>query len=212
MTLTLLPTGLGKPDDEDWEILDDGRGVGRIYRTSGGLRAGVGMRGSCTGPRGRDSQRPLKPPRRSGGLPTSGRRQPYTGARLLAGACDNDRMYALLSILMLVSTARAEVPFFEQSIIPACTMRYAHAKGAFIECDHGRLAGFLARYDQQYAGYLICRTVPGNCPPEIMTIFGPALTSPTGTRDLTCYVAASTQGSEPLLSCLLAPSISVPPR
>jgi hypothetical protein len=30
MTLTLRRTGLGEPDDEDWEILDDGRDVGRI--------------------------------------------------------------------------------------------------------------------------------------------------------------------------------------
>jgi hypothetical protein len=40
MALTLIPTGLGKPDAEDWEILDDGRGagVGRVYRTSSDFR------------------------------------------------------------------------------------------------------------------------------------------------------------------------------
>jgi hypothetical protein len=36
MTLTLRRTGFDDP--EDWAILDNSRGVGRIYRTTGGLR------------------------------------------------------------------------------------------------------------------------------------------------------------------------------
>jgi hypothetical protein len=116
-------------------------------------------------------------------------------------------MRALLLIAMLLSAgpvAAAETAFFDQTRIPDCRLRYAHQKGAFIDCVGGKLAGFLGRYDRQYAGYLICRAGPTICPPEVMTVFGPVADAPIGTRQIECN-PLKPAATEPMLLCNLSP-------